>query len=127
MILAYLASIATELRSSKFYANGGSVKLLAQSTGDLVMAEIRDATLSGTLCWASQPGMIRTYDNTGAPYSYYKLYSDATMTGTGAFDYTTATVSGTRANQAGVYIDLNQPVQTTIGGRRQLMCTRLWT
>jgi len=116
MILAYLASIGTELRSSRFYADGGSVKLLAQSTGDLVMAEIRDATSNGSLCWASQPGMIRTYDNTGAAVGYYKLYSDATMTGTGAFDYTGDQVPSDWYSQKGVYIDLNQPISTTITG-----------
>jgi len=115
MVLAYLASIGTEVRSSKFYANGGSVKLLAQSTGDLVMAEIRDATANGSLCWASQPGMIRTYDNTGAAYSYYKLYSDATMTGTGAFDYTQNAVPPAWNTQTGVYVDLNQPVPIVTG------------
>jgi uncharacterized protein (TIGR02600 family) len=119
MVLAFLGSIGTEVKSSKFYANDTSVKLLAQSTTDLVMAEIRDATANGSLCWASQPGMIRTYDNTGAVKNYYKLYSDSTMITT-SFDHTQTlvpdgshSVNGSSVawyNQQGVYVDLNQPV-----------------
>jgi len=128
MVLAFLGSIGTELRSSKFYANGSSVKLLAQSATDLVMAEIRDATQgvdsSGNpVAWASQPGMIRTFDNTGinsgTHTQYYKLYSDATMTGTGQFD-ATASANAVPAywyNQKGVYVDLNLPV--SINGVKQ--------
>jgi len=117
MVLAFLVSIGGEVQSSKFYANGSSVKLLAQSATDLVMAEIRDATLNGSYCWASQPGMIRTWDNAGTPKNYYKLYSDVGMVGSGVFDHTAASLvpdgnNGTVAwyNQQGVYVDLNQPV-----------------
>jgi hypothetical protein len=120
MIVAFLGSIGSEVQTSKFYANEASVKLLAQSTTDLVMAEIRDATSDGSLCWASQPGMIRTWDNSGSAKSYYKLYSDSVMTGTGVFDHTqalvpdgTSSVNGSSVawyKQQGVYVDLNQPV-----------------
>jgi len=117
MVLAFLVSIGGEVQSSRFYANGSSVKLLGQSATDLVMAEIRDATANGSYCWASQPGMIRTWDNTGTPQNYYKLYSDVAMVGSGVFDHTATSLvpdgnNGTIAwyNQQGVYVDLNQPV-----------------
>ncbi len=115
LVLAFLASIHTELRSSKVYANGSSVKLLAQSSVDLVMAEIRDATANPAFCWASQPGMIRTFDNAGAPRQYYKLYSDSGMIGTGSFDYT-ATAHAVPADwykQKGLYVDLNEPIRVS--------------
>lgn len=122
LVLAFMASVGTDLQTSKLYANGSSVKLLAQSATDLVMAEIHDATANGNLCWASQPGMIRTYDTSGAAINYYKLYSDGTMVGTGTFDHTQTLVpdgSGAPAwyDQKGVYVDLNQPV--TINGANQ--------
>ena len=126
LIVGFLASIGAEVKSSKVYANGSSVKLLGQSAVDLVMAEIRDATRDGTLCWASQPGMIRTYKNTGAVVNYYKLYSDDAMV-TATFDQTKAlvpdgthTVGGNTVawyNQPGVYVDLNEPV--SVGGVNQ--------
>ncbi len=112
LVVAFLTSIGTELKSSKVYANGSSVKLLAQSAVSLVIGQIQAATSDQTKCWASQPGMIRTYDTTGAAHAYYKLYSDAAMQGTGAFDHTAPAnvVPGNWYSQRGVYIDLNQPV-----------------
>ncbi|HEY0256387.1 MAG TPA: hypothetical protein VGC39_03005, partial [Candidatus Methylacidiphilales bacterium] len=121
LVLSFLVSVGTDLKTSKLYANGSSVKLLAQSATDLVMAEIRDATADGTLAWASQPGMIRTYNNLGAVVNYYKLYSDDTMV-TPAFDPTQTLVPDLTTGvawyqQKGVYVDLNQPV--TINGGNQ--------
>jgi hypothetical protein len=119
LVLAFLTGIGTELQSSKMYANGSSVKLLAQSAVALVTGEIQAATADPTLCWASQPGMIRTYKNDGTANGYFKLYSDSGMYGTGAFDHTQAANlvpnhlygGGTDwYNQKGVYVDLNQPI-----------------
>ncbi len=123
MILAFLGSISTELQTSKVYANGSSVRLLAESTVNLVVAEIRDATSNASQCWASQPGMIRTYDNTGTPVNYYKLYSDSGMVGSGLFDHTAAS-NGVPSNwysQKGVYVDINQPATVTSGGSTVLL------
>src|ERR1700761_1559183 len=118
IVLAFLTSIGTELQSSKMYANGSSVKLLAQSSVSLVIGEIQAATADQTQCWASEPGMIRTYKNDGTAAGYFKLYSDDTMNATGAFDHTKITnlvpdgTGGTTAwyKQKGVYVDLNQPI-----------------
>jgi uncharacterized protein (TIGR02600 family) len=112
LVLAFLTSIGTELQSSKMYANGSSVKLLSQSAVAFVMGEIQAATSDQTLCWASQPGMIRTYNNDGSANGYYKLYSDDGMNGTGPFNHTLSAnlVPTNWPNQKGVYIDLNQPV-----------------
>ena len=76
LILALIISSQNNLKSSKLYANGSSVKTLADSTVSLAMAQIQQATSNGTqVAWASQPGMIRTYDNTGAPLVNYRLFS----------------------------------------------------
>ena len=60
VVLAFLGAVTTEVQSSKFYANGASVKLLADSTASIVIGQIRDATLqvdaqNNTLAWASSP------------------------------------------------------------------------
>ncbi|MEJ0000492.1 MAG: hypothetical protein WDO13_15840 [Verrucomicrobiota bacterium] len=90
MIVALFLSLSSEVHSSKLYATGSSVRLLSQSAVNLVLGEIYQATSDPTLCWASQPGMIRTYDSTRAAKGFFKLYSDGDMTGTGNFDHTVA-------------------------------------
>ena len=122
MIVALFLSLTSEVHSSKLYASSASVKLLSQTAVNLVEGEIFQATSdTNAPCWASEPGMIRTYDNAGNAHQYYKLYSDALMTGPGAFDHTAAinqvpdgTANSGNAiawyNQKGVYVDLNQPL-----------------
>lgn len=114
LVVAFVSSVGTELKSSKIYSTGSSVKLLAQSAVNLVQAEINDATHDGSLCWVSQPGMIRTFDNTGNPVKYYKLYSDDAMISAGAYNSATGLPPNDWYNRKGVYVDLNQPV--TISG-----------
>ncbi len=117
VVLAFLGAVATETQSSKFFANGTSVKLLDDSTVNLVMGQIKDATHGldsggNTLAWASQPGMIRTYDTSGNASSYYKLYSWDGMVGSGAFNpsLSTEVPLATWTNSPAIYTDLNEPV-----------------
>lgn len=110
LVLAFLSNVEMELKSSKVYANGSSVKLLAQSAVNLVQSEINDATHDGSLCWTSQPGMIRTFDDTGSAVKYYKLYSDDTMVNMGVFTSSSGTPPADWYERGGVYVDLNQPV-----------------
>lgn len=121
LIVAFLAQSGTELKSSRLSADGASARILAQSATNIVMAEIKEATLEsgGTgprRTWASQPGMIRTYDDTGSPYQFFRLFSWDSMTGDGAFDPRSASntipLSGPDAwnLKKGLYTDLNEPV-----------------
>lgn len=121
LVLAFLASVGTELRSSKAYSAGANAKLLAQSAVNLAMAQINDATTgtnsSGVVAWASQPGMIRTYDSSGNPANYYKLFSWTDMSGSGAYDPTLATntVPANWSSQKAIFTDLNQPLRIPDG------------
>jgi len=123
LIVALLISSQNNLKSSTLYANGSSVKTLADSTVSLVMAQIQRATSNGTtIAWASQPGMIRTYDNTGAALAYYRLFSwDTSLSGTGAYDPSTdmsslsSTAATTWYNSPALFFDLNQPVSDATG------------
>lgn len=110
LVVAFMSNVGTELKSSRIYANGASVKLLSQTAVNLVQSEINDATHDGSLCWTSQPGMIRTFDNTGRPVNYFKLYSDDTMVNGGSYDSAAGTPPADWFNRKGVYVDLNQPV-----------------
>ncbi len=118
LVLAFIARVNSELKVSKIYAEGSGTGSLAQSAVNLVMAEISTATRgrgssNNTLCWASQPGMIRTYDTTGSPDHYYKLYSSDRMIGKGGFDPNKASeaVPQDWFDKKALFTDLNQPVQ----------------
>lgn len=116
--LAFLVSVSTELNSSKVYSQGANAKLLAQTAVNLATAQIADAARGedaggNTLAWASQPGMIRTYDTSGQPAGYFRLFSWTDMSGAGAFDHTLPTnaVPTDWSSQKAVFTDLNQPLR----------------
>ncbi len=125
LALAFLASIGTELKSSKQYADGVTAKLLSQSAFNLATDQIVEATKGYTgpdpstpgqpLAWASQPGMIRTYDTSGNKAGYFKLYSWDIMQGSGAFDPSSPSeaISPTWYNDSAIYTDLNKPVKVS--------------
>jgi len=128
LVLAFLASVNTELKSSKAYSSGANAKLLAQTSVSLAMAQISDAT-SGTnsagetVAWASQPGMIRTYDDKGDAAGYYKLFSWTDMSGAGGYDATLGanSVPNDWNNQKAVFTDLNQPMRVPDGSTNRLV------
>ena len=117
LALAFLTSVGTELKSSKRYADGVTAKILAQSAFNLATDQIIEGTKGGdagnVLAWASQPGMIRTYDSNGNKARYYKLYSWDRMQGKGNFDPTSSgeKVSATWFSDPAVYTDLNKPIK----------------
>ncbi len=135
MIVAFFTSVSTEVTASGSYAAGVTVKQLSETATNMVIGEITDATQgyidptqptsTSILSWASQPGMIRTYEQSGAPYRYYKLYSAENMVMTRPpVPLTTPSSNGgdpmslefnndvpqNWATQIGLYTDLNAPV-----------------
>jgi hypothetical protein len=118
LVTAFLLTAGTEFTTSNFYAKGVNTKLLSENVINLVMSQLRegarstDVNTSAPVAWASQPGMIRTYDNTGRPYKYFKLYSWNNMVGSGSFDDSqeAETPPAAWAGQPNVYTDLNEPV-----------------
>ena len=135
MIVAFFTSVSNEVSASNSYAAGVTVKQLSETATNMVIGEITDATQGYTdptkptgasiLSWASQPGMIRTYDQSGAPYRYYKLYSAENMVMTRPPPPLTTPASNggdpmsvefnndvpqNWASQIGLYTDLNAPV-----------------
>ncbi len=114
-------SMKTEVSVSKssYDADGG--RLLAQTCINLAISQVKAATMEAaenSYAWASQPGMIRLYDNTGSPHGYRKLYSADKMVGTGAFNSSQSNsddpVSSTWSNDPCIWTDLNAPVSTTL-------------
>ena len=120
LVVAFLSTVTTELTASKSSAAGVNARQLADSAVQAVMGQIRDATTKGSkLAWASQPGMIRTYDDAGEPVGFYKLYSSETMVVTRSplQSYTPASdVDPAWNTKPGLFADLNTPVLVSDAG-----------
>jgi len=126
LVVAFYSSATIELASASSYANGANARSLGDTAVQIVQAQIAAAT-SGTnasgqkLLWASQPGMIRTWNNGGGSGSasadtFYKLFSSPAMVVTGgsaqsySFSASGDAPPGNWAGEPEVYCDLNMPV-----------------
>ncbi len=65
VVLALFASSRTDRQNAAAFSNGQETLRLAETAVNLVQGQIRDATIQSRVGWASQPGMIRTFDQTG--------------------------------------------------------------
>ena len=81
LILAFFSTVQTEAQSAKSYGSSVTVKQLVSSATNVVTGQISDGTRSvknpdtaaaggavpdtDRVVWASQPGMIRTWDGSG--------------------------------------------------------------
>ncbi|PTX97378.1 Verru/Chthon cassette protein A [Verrucomicrobia bacterium LW23] len=117
LMISYLTSASTELAAAKRYSSGLDARSLTDSAVNIVKAQIQDATSQPSLAWASQPGMVRTYDSSGEQVMAYKLYSSEQLRVTGAFNPVASAGSEVPANwstRKNLFTDLNRPV--TVGG-----------
>ncbi len=125
LILAFFTSVTSEYTAAKTYAAGASTRFLSESAVNVVMAQIAKGTqgqqagLTARYTWASQPGMIRTYDDQGGTGSCYKLYSSATMViGANPANVPSALAGDVPAGwnaQPANFTDLNAPVTDSNG------------
>jgi uncharacterized protein (TIGR02600 family) len=127
LIVAFLSRVATERTTSSGYQASASVRALADNVTSLVEAQINIASTQGaSVSWASQPGMVRTFDSSGNLKQAFKLYSspmmilgsDSTSLGTGTTALTALNAeltaddvptSAWNSNSA-LWTDLNAPV-----------------
>lgn len=112
LILAFFSISRLERRASRAYAQTVETNVLSDSALNAVIAQLRQATsgLGTTQTWASQPGMIRRYDDSGDLVGAYKLYSSDTMVEGGGFDPESEVPPGDWADDPGQWVDLNEPV-----------------
>jgi uncharacterized protein (TIGR02600 family) len=135
LILSFFAGVTGDLSSTTAYANESGTRALSENVVQLLESQITDATTApidtqGNLytyknnklfSWASQPGMIRTYDQKGQGLMFYKLYSSDSMrtvwndAGTYANAMSHDLSAGDMADPA-QFTDLNSPVTVTVGG-----------
>ena len=125
LVISFFASARTEFSTASFYSKGVNTKLLTENVINLVESQLREGARSsdpGTagsppVAWVSQPGMIRTYDNSGNPHKFYKLYSADAMVGnlTSPFNWTADSPATGWGMQPNLYTDLNEPITTGAG------------
>ena len=126
MILAFFLSVQTETKSVRSVVSGQNSRELADIAVQSVISQIQQATTQGTrVAWASQPGMIRTYNNSSTALGWYKLYSAplTNMVVTNPSESLSAvqqdlpTGGWTTASSPnyGVYTDINSPVYAADG------------
>jgi uncharacterized protein (TIGR02600 family) len=121
LVVAFFSAVTGDSGGSAVYSNDGRSKQLSESVVNLVMGQIIEATkgfkTSGgapdytqPLAWASQPGAIRTFDNSGSAVNVFKLYSAQSLVENGTGNFTTD-VPSTWATDNGTFTDLNAPVK----------------
>ncbi len=127
LVLALLLSVSSERTDSSASFQQGEAQNLAAGVVDLVKSTITQATAgyesdatTGALnaakrtAWASQPGLIRTWDESGAAYKTYRLYSSGRIVNAGAIDLTTeqSDLNGWKSGGSSfnaLWCDLNAP------------------
>lgn len=127
MIVAFFSSVQTDLQTASTYSAEVTARQLAETAANVVQGQLSDATKSveipgqdagpanRRLSWASQPGLIRTYDDTGRPHRTFKLYSSRNMIEPTGTDYVpteqlATEVPSTWPSLPALYTDLNSPV-----------------
>ena len=128
MIVAFFCTTSNTRRETSVYEAGVEVKQLADIATNVVIGQIADATRSwevppatpgalgggARLTFATQPGMIRTYDEKGRPGRAFKLYSSATMVTPAGKEWMAATeldneVPPDWPTKPALYADMNVP------------------
>ena len=124
LTVGFLMSMRTKEVLSKSGADTTNVKMLSETAVNIAISQVRDATKYAglnSMAWASQPGLIRLYNNSGNANGYYKLYSAGNMVVTTAatkFDpfSTENTIPSGWENNSALYTDLNAPVASIVPG-----------
>jgi len=112
LVLTFFSLATSEHRASSTYSQGLQAQQVAEQAVNMVIAQIREATTIGTTnAWASQPGAIRNWDDTGTETFAYKLYSDDQMKVTDWADFQNDFIQmGAWDQMPNHYVDLNEPV-----------------
>ena len=131
--VAFLSSVSSESASTSASASAVTTRGLADAAVQFTISQIRDATAgfarnadgsintASPVCWASQPGAIRTYDTNAASVATYKLYSSTTMVDTVGNNPTNDIPPAGWYTQTGYYTDLNAPVRVSNSSSAQIV------
>lgn len=118
LVMAFFGTVSSEFGAAKVDADVEAGRQLADTTVQITMGQIRSATSTAGTAWASQPGMIRTYDDSGQADEVFALYSTAQMRRSvsgGSFDPAGDLPNNSWAADEALWTDLNAPVETRSG------------
>lgn len=112
LALAIFNNSQGERASSSLFAKSYEAQALADTSVNLCIAQIADATTATNRIWVSQPGLIRTFTGNRQPAVNYRLYSWADMRPSGAFDpfSNENAVPPDWKSKKALFVDLNAPV-----------------
>ncbi len=129
LVVGFFGSASSARRDTAGYEAATTARQLSELATNIIIGQIFDATRSweipaatplvkgggARLTYATQPGMIRTYDSSGKPWRAFKLYSSATMVTEPGVEWNAAAkladeVPATWAEQPALYTDMNAPV-----------------
>lgn len=117
LVLSFFAAVRVETVSSASYSERTKAQMFADSAKNLAIGQIQKGTegVDGgkVLAWASQPGMIRTWDQRGSPVKAYKLYSSDEMIVDGGYksqEDIAKDVPNDWKTRPEEFVDLNSPV-----------------
>lgn len=110
LIVGFLLRASTERTATANYSATTAAQLMAENVVNLVQAQINDATTKPDAAWASQPGAIRVFNQTGGLDRIYRLYSATTFTATTASALQADIPPAGWAGQPANWVDLNAPV-----------------
>lgn len=112
LVMTFFSLATSEHRASNTYSHGLQAQQVAEQAVNMVIAQIREATTVGTTkAWASQPGAIRLWDETGKADYAYKLYSDDRMKTLDWNEFQTDFLDANGwSKRTAHYVDLNEPV-----------------
>ncbi len=118
LVVGLLIMAENETKSAARYMDAADARLAADSVIQIVQGQIRKATTSGigndgkgTQAWASQPGALRVFDDSGDLVNIFKLYSSGRMVlGTAAELFDGSDIPSGWESQPDAFVDLNAPV-----------------
>jgi len=110
LIVGFLLRAGVDRASTASYSAVITTRRLADMSVNIVQGQINDATQLANTAWASQPGAVRVFDNTGALVNIYRLYSSGTgMTTSGTADLANDLPPANWATLPAMWVDLNAP------------------
>ncbi len=127
LMVAFLSLTRNDVTNSADYVAGQESLALSESATNLVMAQIREATLSGidsngvgSHAWASQPGALRVWDDEGNLVNLYKLYSAKRMQEED-LTFLNGEIPADWRSRPDEYTDLNEPVASGTSWRYPIL------
>lgn len=120
LLVAFMSSATTELSASQAASAGSTSRQIADSTVNLVIGQMREATTSTdeATTWSSQPGAIRTYSGRiGDKRPLRSPHTGATATGysAGNNDYVFKLYSADNLKvKSDVYDNRDLPIETGV-------------